>query len=200
MKQYMIPHYYYLIFGWFDQETLFSQMVYSCNDTDKHKFVEIGSWKGRSSCYMGVEILNSKKNIQFDCIDTWLGSDEHRDSKSNHYEPLLETKDGLYDVFIRNIEPIQSVVNPIRMSSIEASKLYEDESLDFVYIDGAHDYDSVYEDIKHWYPKVKNRGYIAGDDFEEDAWPGVYWAIKKYFNNDVNVIRDTTWIKQKNQV
>jgi len=25
---------------------------------------------------MGVEILNSEKNIKFDVVDTWLGSDE----------------------------------------------------------------------------------------------------------------------------
>lgn len=196
----MMPHYYYFIDGWFNQETLFSQMVYSCNDTDEYKFVEIGSWKGRSSCYMGVEILNSKKNIKFDCIDTWLGSKEHQDSTSNHYEPLLQIKDGLYDLFLKNIKPLESVIKPIRMASIDACKLYEDESLDFIYIDGDHDYLSVKEDINIWYPKLKNGGYIAGDDFEEDAWPGVYYAINEYFNNNVTVIRDTTWIKQKNLV
>ena len=56
------------------------------------------------------------------------------------------------------------------------------------------------EDISIWYPKLKNGGYIAGDDFEEDAWPGVYYAINEYFNKNVTVIRDTTWIKQKNLV
>lgn len=196
----MIPHYYYFIDGWFDQEHLFSQMVASCNDINYYKFVEIGSWKGRSSCYMGVEILNSKKNIKFDCIDTWLGSKEHQDPKSNHYEPLLQIEDGLYNLFLRNIKPLESVITPLRMTSVDACKLYENESLDFIYIDGDHDYLSVKEDISIWYPKLKNGGYIAGDDFEEDAWPGVYYAINEYFNDNVTVIRDTTWIKQKNLV
>lgn len=196
----MMPHYYYFIDGWFNQEHLFSQMVSSCNDIDYYKFVEIGSWKGRSSCYMGVEILNSNKNIKFDCIDTWLGSKEHRDPKSNHYEPLLQIENGLYNLFLRNIKPLESVITPQRMTSVDACKLYEDESLDFIYIDGDHDYLSVKEDINIWYPKLKNGGYIAGDDFEEDAWPGVYYAINEYFNNNVTVIRDTTWIKQKNLV
>lgn len=177
-----IPHYYQYIQCWFTQERFYSRMVYSCNEDRPYHFVEIGSWKGRSSCYMGVEILNSQKNIQFDCIDTWLGSEEHIDKNSPHYEKLLEIKDGLYSEFLHNIEPLKEIVNPIRMSSVDASFRYKDESLDFVFIDGAHDYQSVKNDINHWYPKVKKGGYIAGDDF---GWDGVNKAVKEFFGNDI---------------
>src|SRR5260370_19381016 len=37
-------------------------------------FVEIGSWYGRSTAYMAVEIANSGKQIDFYCVDTWTGS------------------------------------------------------------------------------------------------------------------------------
>lgn len=177
-----IPHYYQYIQCWFTQERFFSRMVHSCNEDRLYHFVEIGSWKGRSSCYMGVEILNSQKNIQFDCIDTWLGSEEHIDKNSPHYEKLLETEDGLYSEFLHNIEPLKEIINPIRMSSVEASFKYEDESLDFVFIDGFNDYQSVKDDIEHWYPKVKRGGYIAGDDFD---WDGVNKAVKEFFGDDV---------------
>ena len=172
-------------------------MVESCNNTDEYHFVEVGSWKGKSSTYMGVEIINSGKHIKFDCIDTWLGSIEHTHSGSTHYEPLLEIKDGLYNKFLTNIEPLKSVINPIRMTSVEASKLYEDESLDFVYIDGAHDYDSVYDDIQHWFPKVKVGGYIGGDDLD---WKGVNTAVYDNFEDNFISIKGKTWIKQKHQV
>jgi hypothetical protein len=200
----MIPHYYYKIPGWFVQEKLFTQMVLSCNDTDHYHFVEVGSWKGKSSIYMGVEILNSKKKIKFDCVDTWLGSEEHNDKKNNSYEPLLEIKDGLYNEFIKNIESIKSVINPIRMKSVDASKLYEDESLDFVFIDAAHDYISIRDDITHWFPKIKKGGYICGDDY---TWPEIKMAVNEFFktNNDIISIRaeayggaEQTWLVKKN--
>lgn len=175
----MIPHYYYNIQGWFVQEKLFTSMVMSCNDTDEYHFVEIGSWKGRSSTFMGVEILNSEKKIKFDCVDTWEGSEEHIDRGSSTFEPLLLIKDGLYNEFLKNIRPIKSVINPIRSTSIEASKLYEDNSLDFVFIDGAHDYLSVKEDIEHWYPKVKKGGYISGDDY---VHPPIGKAVREFFD------------------
>ena len=198
----MIDHYYYKIHGWFVQENLFTQMVLSCNDTDEYHFVEIGSWKGKSSTYMGVEIINSGKRIKFDCVDTWEGSKEHLDPQNVSYEPLLKVPNGLYNEFIKNIEPVKSVINPIRMTSIEASKLYKDNSLDFVFIDGAHDYFNVKQDIEHWLPKVKSGGYIAGDDY---VWPPINMAVKEIFNEkQITSIRSTayqgaeqTWLVQK---
>jgi len=198
----MIDHYYYKIHGWFVQENLFTQMVLSCNDTDEYHFVEIGSWKGKSSTYMGVEIINSGKRIKFDCVDTWEGSKEHLDPENVSHEPLLKVPNGLYNEFIKNIEPVKSVINPIRMPSIEASKLYEDNSLDFVFIDGAHDYFNVKQDIEHWLPKVKVGGYIAGDDY---VWPPINMAVKEIFDEkQITSIRsaayqgaEQTWLVQK---
>jgi hypothetical protein len=51
------------------------------------------------------------------------------------------------------------------MSSIEAAETYLDNSLDFVFIDAAHDYDSVKQDIISWLPKVKKGGIISGHDY-----------------------------------
>lgn len=200
----MIQHYYFAVSGWFVQENLFTQMVLSCNDTDQYHFVEIGSWKGKSSTYMGVEIINSGKKIRFDCVDTWLGSPEHLDKNSDSYEPLLEIPNGLYNEFIQNTYPIKSVINPIRMTSVEASKLYENGSLDFIFIDGAHDYKSVKEDVEHWFPKLKVGGYISGDDY---AWPSVSNAVDEYFGKrNVTTIKapaykyaEQTWVVQKKE-
>ncbi len=52
--------------NWFDYPGLYESMVN--HFPDRSHFVEVGSWKGRSAAYMGVEILNSNKCIQFDCV------------------------------------------------------------------------------------------------------------------------------------
>lgn len=200
----MIKHYYFTVPGWFVQENLFTQMVSSCNDVDEYHFVEIGSWKGKSSTYMGVEIINSGKRIKFDCIDTWDGSEEHLDINNDSYEPLLEIPDGLYNDFIKHIEPVKSVINPKRMTSVDASKLYNDNSLDFIFIDAAHDYYSVKDDVEHWFPKLKIGGYISGDDY---AWPSVSSAVNEFFGEE-NVTKikapaynyaEQTWLVQKKE-
>lgn len=116
---------------------------------------------------------------------------------------MLKIPNGLFNEFLKNIEPIKSVINPIRTTSIEASKLYENESLDFVFIDAAHDYESIKSDIEHWYPKVKRGGYIAGDDY---VWESINLAVKEYFFNKHNIITmkefsyhnaEQTWIVHK---
>jgi hypothetical protein len=53
----------------------------------------------------------------------------------------------------------------MRKPSMEAVKEFADESLDFVYIDGNHEADFPYQDIKEWGKKVKKGGMIAGHDF-----------------------------------
>ena len=138
----MHPHYYKNIQGWFNSgfRRMYEYQVKNCKD-NAH-FVEVGAWKGKSTCYMGVEILNSQKTIKFDVVDTWLGSDE-----SKHKKDISVVNDNLYDEFLKNIELVKSAVNPLRMTSVEASNLYENNSLDFVLIDASHKYIDVKEDM-----------------------------------------------------
>lgn len=181
-----MEHYYDGIQGWFGFQKLYSDIVISL-DNNSH-IVEVGSWKGRSSVYMGVEILNSGKKIKFDCVDTWMGSIEHQS------DSLLETPDGLYNMFINNIEPLKHIITPVRETSTNAAKLYSDESLDFVFIDAAHDYDSVKEDIESWYPKIKIGGFLAGHDYNH---PPVKNAVDEVLKNVIYRHHELSWMYVK---
>lgn len=189
---------------WFTYPDLYSSMVNQFSDGSH--FVEIGSWKGRSSAYMAVEIKNSGKNIKFDCVDTWNGDSNHKDPNSVWYDPILKETDGLYIEFLKNIKPVKDLINPIRATSVSASRLYDDESLDFVFIDGDHSYESVKDDINHWLPKVKIGGVIAGHDYGSYVPPngigpigldGVTRAVHESF--DLNEIQEFQgcWIYKK---
>jgi predicted O-methyltransferase YrrM len=175
-----MKHFYENIHGWFTFPTLYSQVT-SHYPKDSH-FVEIGVWKGKSAAFMAVEIINSGKNIRFDCVDTWEGSEEHIDPNSGFFEPnLVNDKDWLYKHFLENISPVKEIITPIRKPSLEAVKLYDDESLDFVFIDAAHDYENVLKDIQAWYHKVKPiTGVISGHDY---SWgPEVKKAVHDFFD------------------
>jgi FkbM family methyltransferase len=169
-KKYM-KHFYNTIDSevWFDYQNVYSYMVKKF-PSGSH-FVEVGSWKGMSSCYMAVEIINSEKEIKFDCVDFWeytpTQKDIHRSSFNN-----------LYEIFKKNTSPVSHVINDIKMLSHEASKLYSDGTLDFIYIDGAHDYDNVKLDIESWFPKLKIGGIIAGHSYTH---PPVKTAVDEFF-------------------
>ena len=53
----------------------------------------------------------------------------------------------------------------IRDLSVSVATLFADKTLDFVYIDAGHDIKSVTQDLKAWYPKVKEGGILIGDDY-----------------------------------
>jgi predicted O-methyltransferase YrrM len=108
---------------------------------------------------------------------------------------LLKVKDGLYNEFIRNIKPVKKIINPIRMTSVEASGIYDDESLDFVFIDAAHDYTSVKIDIRNWLPKVRKGGVLSGHDYS--WWPEVKQAVDESFSPEELIESEGCWIHNK---
>ena len=176
--------------GWCDEGIIdiYKRMSYT---HDNATFVEIGSWKGKSAFCMGSFIALENKNIKFYCVDTWKGSDEH----STESDVISDT---LFDVFKKNTEEVKNYITPIRRTSLDAAKQFENESLDFVFIDAAHDYENVKNDINAWYPKVKKGGTISGHDYHH-TWSGVVkavneWAVsnRKLFSVDV-----TTWTHHK---
>ena len=78
-----------------------------------------------------------------------------------------------------------NVVNFVQASSIEYADLIENNSVDFVYIDAEHDYDSVKQDLSVWFPKVKIGGFLAGHDYNKKQFPGLVKAVWD-FQKDVS--------------
>jgi hypothetical protein len=188
-----MQHFYKNIQGWIDDDLLqlYSEAVK--NNSDNTHFVEIGSWKGKSASFMCVEIINSGKKIQFDCVDTWSGSEEHQ--KGEMYEDEDVLNGTLFDTFTKNLESVKDYYKPVKLASVEAAKLYDDESLDFVFIDGAHDYANVYADIKAWLPKVKKGKILSGHDW---AVGGVKQAVADTLpSNDIKMIGKICWTYTK---
>lgn len=174
---------------WFNYPELYSFMVKRFSSGSQ--FVEIGSWKGMSSAFMAVEIANSGKDIDFYCVDTWDGSVEHKQYGMN--------TTNLYDTFLDNMEPVKKYYKGIRAKSLQAVKQFEDNSLDFVFIDASHEYQDVRDDILAWLPKVKQGGVLAGHDYDNPDFPGVKLAVDDILGGKIST-QETCWVYEKNEV
>ena len=151
-----MEHFYQNIHGWFTYPQLYLHAIE--NSPEDGHFVEVGSWKGRSAAFMGVEILKSGKKIKFDCIDPFIPvGDDMPEFKITH--------EKLKNDFIENMKPLDGHYTLYTTGSPKITKNYEDESLDFVFIDGSHKYEDVVNDIKAWLPKVKKGGILSGHDY-----------------------------------
>ena len=65
-----------------------------------------------------------------------------------------------------------------RTTSSEGASRVADRTLDFVYIDARHDYQSVLEDLEAWFPKVKPGGIVAGHDYLDGTVRGTDYGVK----------------------
>jgi glycosyltransferase involved in cell wall biosynthesis/predicted O-methyltransferase YrrM len=128
------------------------------NCTGKGVVVEIGSWKGKSTVFIGKGSQSAGK-IKVYAIDP-------------HIEGTYEE----FKVNIKNAE-LNDIVIPAVKTSEEAAKDFA-EPVEFIFIDGDHEYESVKKDFELWFPKLINKGIIAFHDTV--AWPGPRKVVKKY--------------------
>ncbi len=129
--------------------------------------VEIGVWEGENLKRVVTECANVKKIYGIDPYQPYGNWKRFVDIDS-----LESAKKQALD----NVADLNNVELIIKTSS-DASSDFEDDSLDFVFIDGNHSFESAYNDIVTWYPKVKTGGLFSGDDFIID---GVNDALYKF--------------------
>ena len=127
------------------------------------KGVEVGTFKGEFS----KEIMKLWGGTLY-MVDVWLplNNEEYNDSTNNgNFQ-----KGAIFGAAIDNISGYENRAIMIRANSEKASEIFEDESLDFVYIDANHAYDYVVQDIQLWYSKVKPGGFLCGHDYIDLNW------------------------------
>jgi SAM-dependent methyltransferase len=125
----------------------------------KGVFVEVGTWEGDYS----YELLKQTKCSKLYCVDPYKHFDDS--SYPDGMNMLSQEQfDSKYDTVCKRFSQFGDRVEFIRKLSNDAASRFEDESLDFVYIDGNHKCKYVLEDLNNWYNKIKPGGIIICDD------------------------------------
>ena len=68
--------------------------------------------------------------------------------------------------------------------------------LDFVYIDGSHEYDDVIDDIRLYYPKVKEGGIVGGHDFDKQDVSNAVVNFALHNNLKLHSLKDDWWFEK----
>ena len=161
------------IHGWFDYENLYRWLV--AEIPDGGRFVEVGCWLGKSVAAFATFAREAGKRIRVEAVDTFAG-----EPANEVHEAILKVHGGsVYEACDANLKALglRSDVALIKGTSVSAAHgLFHGAELDAVFIDAAHDYESVNADIRAWRPKVKGGGILAGHDIDE---PGVARAVEE---------------------
>ena len=100
-----------------------------------------------------------KKGFKMFGVDPWLGYKDYKDENNQVHQ------DKVYTAAKKVVAKFPSCTL-IRKKSMDAVNDFEDDSLDFVYIDGHHGFKFVTEDIFEWSKKVRKGGVICGHDYD----------------------------------
>lgn len=118
------------------------------------EMVEVGSFQGVSTMLFSLFV---KKIYSIDSYDYVVPPTGRIPSHDQLFVDAEKT-------FIERTKDISNIIK-IRKPSLEAAKDFEDRSLDLVYIDAEHDYNSIKSDVRAWRSKLKSRGILAGHDW-----------------------------------
>lgn len=165
--------------------------------------VEVGVAAGEYS----EVLLKANPNLKLYGVDPYMPQRGYRDYT------LPSTFNQLMRGAEKRLSPFGDRYEHIRELSVEAAKDFEDGTLDFVYIDGDHDFRHVTEDIDTWKHKIRKGGILYGHDYYKskgvarmhvkyvlEAYTAA-WGIKPWFvlgrqANDEGLIRDVSrsWV------
>ena len=125
---------------------------------DGGNIVEIGAWKGRSTRAMAD---NTTATIH--AVDTWSGTPEDPHMRELAGKP----EDWLIEQFRTNIgaEHLATLhVRVCRGSSLDHARSAIG-LFNMIFIDAAHDYQAVKDDILAWRPLLAPGGLLCGHDY-----------------------------------
>jgi glycosyltransferase involved in cell wall biosynthesis len=159
--------------GWCDYRDFYSYVAQAI--PEGAEIVEIGSWQGQSIVHLCQRLQDLGKAATVNCVDTWMGEQ----NQPSHLQVVDEHGGSILGKFTENIEAAK-VAGMIKVTvgdSAESASQFKDGSMDFIFIDAAHDYDSVVKDLAAWWPKLKEGGIFAGHDY---PWHEVEKAVNEH--------------------
>lgn len=127
-----------------------------------------GAEVGVQGGYFSEVLCKGNPGLKLKSVDPWTAYHAVSQEKQNH----------LYSLAVEKLSPYN--VEIIKMTSMEAALIVPDNSLDFVYIDGLHDFDAVMMDLICWSKKVRSGGIVSGHDYTPGHRMGVIPATHYY--------------------
>lgn len=155
-------------------------------------FVEVGCKAGATT----GELLEKVRYLTVIAIDPWapMPGQAEKDGGETYEDwdfAAIEAK------FKERLGTHAHRCKMLRMTSLEAAAQFEGQAFGIVFIDAAHDYDSVVADIRAWWPLVKPGGFLMGHDYQH-SFPTVIRAVATCFPLlRVGILPDSVWMVMK---
>ena len=133
------------------------------NAVQARSFAEVGVFRG----HFAEQVLKDCESIdQYYMIDPWRHLDDWNKPANRSDREFTEIKNEA----LSRTEFASDKRIILQGKTTEVSSEIPDDSLDFVYIDGDHTLRGIAIDLIRMWPKIKEGGVVAGDDFCSSIW------------------------------
>jgi predicted O-methyltransferase YrrM len=155
-------------------EALYEAARLSASDGEPGPFLEVGSYCGKSSVYLGAAALEVG-TVLF-ALDHHRGSEENQAGWEHHDTSLVDADLGKMDTlptFRRTIHDagLEGTVVALVGDSPTVGR-YWTTPLGFLFIDGGHGREPAHRDYETWVPHVRVGGVLAIHDVFPDPADG----------------------------
>jgi predicted O-methyltransferase YrrM len=132
-------------------------------ESPKPVICEIGTWKGKSS-YIFASALEKKNGFLYS-IDPFNGDGDSasRDSYQKEISKLDVSLLRNFEVTMKKYN-LWNKVKVLPLLSVDARPKFNEKKIDFLFIDGNHDYEAVKKDYLLWSDLIPSGGMIALHD------------------------------------
>lgn len=150
---------------------------------------ELGTFLEALRFSTGVELGVQRGNFAADILSRWTSAKryilvdlwEHQKNYHDVANVGQQEQDRRMNEALKQTSRFQDKIEICRNYTIHCATQYPDEIFDFVYVDARHDYKGVLEDMRAWWPKLKEGGIMSGHDYldsvEVAAINGQNWSI-----------------------
>jgi predicted O-methyltransferase YrrM len=155
--------------GWFDFEHFYTEVVKVLPNGSN--ILEVGTWLGKSTCFLAQQIYNSQKNIKVYAVDTFKGED----TCEFQTDKVKDNGGTIFNEFWKNVNDLglQEIIYPVISESHNCVDKIHCKKFDFIFIDADHKYLPVKRDVESLFPYLKPRGIFAGHDYEKEVQQAV---------------------------
>lgn len=147
---------------------------------------EIGVLKGDYA-----DLICSRPISELHLVDPWVSILDVAD----RWHAVPQGKMDEYKTEVINRFAGNDKVKIIEKYSIAAASDFEDNSIDWLYLDANHSYDFVRADLNAWWPKIKPSGFLCGNAYADNTFQvdildfGVVPAVDNFLEQNFDTIQ-----------
>jgi hypothetical protein len=134
---------------------------------------EVGVWKGDFS----EQMIRLVKPRQLFLVDPWQFMPDNEHAHTRYGGGVAKSQEDMDTVyaqvqrrFSRHISENTVCLHRGTTETLSKSSGGDEPFLDWIYLDGDHNYNSVRSDLQHAAKYVRPGGFIMGDDYTYDGW------------------------------